>query len=74
MSRIFISLSHRGRGPEWKAALLRALAVFEKQHLLDLWESPQADLAAAEQLINDCGYHRRDEELADPKSAILGIT
>ena len=31
------------------------------------WESPAADLAAAENLINDCGYHRRDEELADAK-------
>ena len=29
------------------------------------------DLAAAEKLINDCGYHRRDEELADAKAAIL---
>ncbi|HUI26037.1 MAG TPA: hypothetical protein VL403_08105 [Candidatus Kryptonia bacterium] len=36
------------------------------------WESPQADLAAAEKLINQCGYHRRDEELADAKQAILG--
>ena len=36
------------------------------------WQSPQADLAAAERLINDCGYHRRDEELADAKRAILG--
>ncbi|HAB17728.1 MAG TPA: toll/interleukin-1 receptor domain-containing protein [Verrucomicrobiota bacterium] len=36
------------------------------------WESPAADLAAAERLINDCGYHRRDEELADAKRAILG--
>jgi hypothetical protein len=35
------------------------------------WQSPQADLAAAEKLINDCGYHRRDEELADAKRAIL---
>lgn len=34
------------------------------------WESPSADLAAAEKLINDCGYHRRDEELADAKAAI----
>ncbi|MCX6901647.1 MAG: TIR domain-containing protein [Verrucomicrobia bacterium] len=32
------------------------------------------DLAAAEKLINDCGYHRRDEELADAKRAILGVT
>ncbi|MDQ3009212.1 MAG: hypothetical protein M3X11_00700 [Acidobacteriota bacterium] len=35
------------------------------------WESPEADLAAAEKLINECGYHRRDEELADAKQAIL---
>ena len=34
------------------------------------WKSPQDDLAAAEKLINDCGYHRRDEELADAKKAI----
>ncbi len=33
---------------------------------------PQDDLAAAEKLINECGYHRRDEELADAKRAILG--
>jgi hypothetical protein len=36
------------------------------------WESPQADLEAAEKLINECGYHRRDEELADAKKAIIG--
>jgi hypothetical protein len=36
------------------------------------WESPAADLAAAEALIKKCGYHRRDEELADAKAAILG--
>ena len=36
------------------------------------WGSPQADLAAAEKLINECGYHRRDEELADAQKAILG--
>lgn len=36
------------------------------------WKSPQDDLAAAEKLINDCGYHRRDGELADAKQAILG--
>ena len=38
------------------------------------WESPQADLTAAEKLINDCGYHRRDEERADAKRAILGLS
>jgi hypothetical protein len=37
------------------------------------WESPEADLDTAEKLINECGYHRRDEELADAKRAILGV-
>ena len=32
---------------------------------------PKDDLAAAEKLINSCGYHRRDQELADAKQAIL---
>lgn len=32
-------------------------------------KTPQDDLATAEKLINDCGYHRRDEELADGKNA-----
>jgi len=36
------------------------------------WKTPQADLTDAEKLINDCGYHRRDEELNDAKRAILG--
>ena len=31
---------------------------------------PEDDLAAAEKLINKCGYHRRDEELADAKDAL----
>ena len=35
------------------------------------WESPAADLAAAETLINACGYHRRTPELADARQAIL---
>lgn len=30
---------------------------------------PKDDLDAAEKLINDCGYHRRDEELADAREA-----
>ena len=33
---------------------------------------PAADLAAAKKLMNECGYHRRDEELADARKAILG--
>lgn len=36
------------------------------------WQSPQDDLAAAAKLINDCGYHRRDAELAAAQQAILG--
>jgi hypothetical protein len=36
------------------------------------WESSAADLAAAEKLINECGYHRRDGEFGDAKRAILG--
>ena len=36
------------------------------------WDSPATDLAAAEKLINKHGYHRRDEELADAKAALLG--
>jgi hypothetical protein len=35
---------------------------------------PKDDLDAAEELINKCGYHRRDEELADAKLAILDKT
>jgi hypothetical protein len=32
---------------------------------------PKDDLEAAEELIQHCGYHRRDEELADARRAIL---
>jgi len=34
-------------------------------------KSSQDDLAAAKKLINDCGYQRRDQELADAKGAML---
>jgi tetratricopeptide (TPR) repeat protein len=34
------------------------------------WESPQADLAAARQLIERCGYGRRKEELEDAEKVI----
>ena len=37
-ARVFVSYSHRGRGPEWKAALVNALHVFERHHLLDVWQ------------------------------------
>jgi hypothetical protein len=33
------------------------------------WTNPQADLAATRALIEQCGYHRRDEELADAEEA-----
>ncbi len=36
------------------------------------WDAAATDLAAAERLIRECGYHRRDGELADIKRAILG--
>ncbi len=36
------------------------------------WGSAGKDLEEAERLINECGYHRRDEELADAKRVILG--
>jgi hypothetical protein len=63
------------RGPMWlhltDIHLYRARLFFREQHYP--WKSPQDDLAAAEDLINECGYHRRDEELADAKRAILGV-
>ncbi|MEK7675478.1 MAG: hypothetical protein AAB676_06565 [Verrucomicrobiota bacterium] len=34
------------------------------------WTSPQADLAAARQLIEQCGYGRRKEELEDAEEAV----
>ena len=49
--------------------LYRARLFFREAHYT--WDSPAADLAAAEALINSCGYHRRDEELADAKRALL---
>jgi tetratricopeptide (TPR) repeat protein len=51
--------------------LYRARLFFREKEYPKAWISPQTDLAAAEKLINDCGHHRRDEELADAKAAIL---
>jgi len=34
------------------------------------WGSPREDLDRAAKLIQDCGYHRRDEELADAHAAL----
>ena len=48
--------------------------------LLETWKrklhyptkSSQDDLAPAKRIIKDCGYQRRDHELAGAKGAILG--
>jgi len=34
------------------------------------WKGAKDDLAAARKLIEECGYHRRDEELADAEKAL----
>lgn len=39
--RVFISYSHRAKGPEWKAALLPHLSVFTAQDLFDAWDDEQ---------------------------------
>src|SRR5262245_39854337 len=46
-SRIFISYSHRGNGPRWLVALLRALHVFERHHLLDVWQDGRIRLGSS---------------------------
>ena len=35
------------------------------------WGSAEEDLAEARGLIEKCGYHRRDEELADAEAALM---
>ena len=57
---------HEGRPPAPCSALLPRAD--------DTWDSPATDIDAAEKLINECGYHRRDEELADAKAVIMGVT
>ena len=52
--------------------LYRARLFYREPTYPKEWGSAKADLDAAEKLINECGYHRRDEELADAKAAILG--
>jgi len=59
----------------YRARLFHAVKPYPWNKNLDGTErGPKDDLDAAERLINDCGYHRRDEELADAKLAILGKT
>lgn len=55
----------------YRARLFGVGRVANPSHIYP-WESPEHDLAEAERLIRECGYHRRDEELADAKRAILG--
>ena len=38
------------------------------------WESPQTDLDEAARLIEETGYHRRDEELTDAREAAKAWT
>src|SRR5678816_1467781 len=45
-SRVFITYSHRGDGPQWKAWLLRHLGVFEQHHLLDVWQDGKIRVSA----------------------------
>jgi hypothetical protein len=37
------------------------------------WESPERDLAEARQLIEECGYWRRKEELEDAEAALRSL-
>ena len=41
-----------------------------KPHGAYPWGSPHEDLDHAAKLIQTCGYHRRDEELADAQAAL----
>ena len=42
----------------------------QNEHGAYPWGSPREDLDRAARLIQDCGYHRRDEELADAHAAL----
>jgi tetratricopeptide (TPR) repeat protein len=42
----------------------------QNEHGAYPWGSPRKDLDRAATLIQDCGYHRRDEELADAQAAL----
>lgn len=74
--KVFISYSHDF--DEHRARAISGEAVWKDESGMmnaaaeALWISPEHDLAEAERLINECGYHRRDEELADAKRALLG--
>lgn len=48
--------------------LYRARLFFREAHYP--WQSPEADLAAARELIERCGYGRRREELEDAETAL----
>lgn len=48
--------------------LYRARLFFREAHYP--WQSPEADLAAARELIDRCGYGRRREELEDAETAL----
>jgi hypothetical protein len=50
--------------------LHRARLFFREKEYPKQWISPQADLAAARKLIEQCGYWRRKEELEDAEKVI----
>jgi tetratricopeptide (TPR) repeat protein len=52
---------------------LRRAYLFCEKKLYPWPSSAKGDLAAAEKLINECGYHRRDKELEDTEKAILSL-
>jgi hypothetical protein len=64
-------IANRGSMTAHKAdiQLYRARLFFRKKPYP--WESPRADLAAARQLIERCGYWRRKGELEDAEKTIL---
>jgi hypothetical protein len=66
-ARLFISYSHRGNGPEWKAKLVRHLRVFEEQHLLDVWQDGK---------IRVSSYWHDDiqQSMSDARLAVVLIT
>ena len=75
------ALCTRGGNPQngWQGGMRLHLAdtLLHRARLFGLrndypWpgRTPQADLDEAETLIDACGYHRRDQELADARAAL----
>ncbi len=67
VSRIFISYSHRGNGPEWKALLLYGLHVFEQHHLLDVWQDGKIR-------ISSCWHDGIKQAMGSARLAVVLLT